>query len=151
MPALEGGAGGAALRPGNAVRQDGQLPRRFVARLIGLISLSLLAVLPAVALALWQADAAATQADIHVSQLPPEARQTLARIKQGGPFPYAKDGSLFYNREGLLPARPRGYYREYTVPTPGARDRGARRIVAGRDGDYWYTADHYRTFQRIRE
>jgi ribonuclease T1 len=83
--------------------------------------------------------------------LPPEGRQTLVLIKQGGPFPYRKDGTVFQNREGLLPAQPRGYYREYTVPTPGASNRGARRIVAGRGGDYWYTADHYRSFLRIRE
>ena len=89
--------------------------------------------------------------EIHVSQLPPEARATLALIKRGGPFPYAKDGTLFHNRERLLPQRPRGYYREYTVPTPGLAHRGARRIVAGRDGDYWYTPDHYRSFKRIRE
>ncbi|MEN9315979.1 MAG: hypothetical protein RIS35_2372, partial [Pseudomonadota bacterium] len=66
-----------------------------------------------------------------------------------------KDGTVFSNRERLLPARPRGHYTEYTVPTPGARNRGARRIVAGGDpqssGEYWYTADHYKSFQRIRE
>lgn len=88
---------------------------------------------------------------VHVLELPAEARQTLALIRQGGPFPYAKDGSVFGNREGRLPPRERGYYREYTVPTPGSRDRGARRIVAGGGVEYWYTADHYRTFKRIRE
>jgi ribonuclease T1 len=82
--------------------------------------------------------------------LPPEARETLARIEAGGPFPYKQDGRVFHNREGLLPKRPRGYYREYTVKTPGARDRGARRIVAGREGEYYYTEDHYRSFRRIR-
>lgn len=92
-----------------------------------------------------------TADEIHVSQLPPEGRATLALIKRGGPFPYARDGIIFQNREGRLPERPRGYYREYTVPTPGLSHRGARRIVAGRDGDYWYTDDHYRTFKRIRE
>ena len=89
--------------------------------------------------------------EIAVSQLPPEARETLMLIRQGGPFPYARDGIVFSNREGLLPGRPRGYYREYTVPTPGAHNRGARRIIAGGGGEYWYTADHYRSFQRIRE
>lgn len=88
---------------------------------------------------------------IQVSQLPPEGRQTLALIKRGGPFPFAKDGTVFGNREGLLPRQPRGYYREYTVITPGLDHRGARRIVAGQGGDYWYTADHYRSFRRIRE
>ena len=76
---------------------------------------------------------------------------TLELIARGGPFPYDKDGSVFGNRERKLPARPRGYYREYTVPTPDAPNRGARRIVQGRDGDTWYTSDHYRTFVRIDE
>ncbi|HZM34676.1 MAG TPA: ribonuclease domain-containing protein [Burkholderiales bacterium] len=84
------------------------------------------------------------------ADLPPEALETLASIEAGGPFPYKQDGRVFYNREGLLPKRVRGYYREYTVKTPGARDRGARRIVAGRDGEYYYTEDHYRSFRRIR-
>lgn len=75
--------------------------------------------------------------------------ETLALIDRGGPYPYKKDGSTFANREALLPAQPRGYYREYTVPTPGSRDRGARRVVQGKDGDTWYTSDHYRTFVRI--
>jgi ribonuclease T1 len=90
-------------------------------------------------------------ADIRGEELPPEARQTLALIKAGGPFPYRQDGRAFSNRERLLPKRERGYYREYTVRTPGARDRGARRIVAGRGGEYYYTEDHYRSFRRVRE
>ncbi len=93
--------------------------------------------------------------DIPVGQLPPEARQTLALIKSDGPFPYAKDGVVFGNYERILPKRKRGYYREYTVKTPGARNRGARRIIAGGQpqvsGEYYYTADHYETFRRIRE
>ncbi|MCG6873792.1 MAG: hypothetical protein LJE97_01750 [Betaproteobacteria bacterium] len=93
----------------------------------------------------------ATPREIPVSKLPREARETLALIKQGGPFPYRKDGSTFGNREKRLPLKARGYYREYTVPTPGARDRAARRIVAGRDGEYYYTDDHYNSFRRIRE
>lgn len=88
---------------------------------------------------------------ISVADLPPEARQTLAQISRGGPFPYAKDGSTFGNFERRLPFRPRGYYREYTVKTPGSHDRGARRIVAGENGERYYSGDHYRTFQRIRE
>jgi ribonuclease T1 len=88
-------------------------------------------------------------AETKASALPAEARQTLALIKAGGPFPYQKDGSVFGNREGMLPKRERGYYREYTVKTPGAKDRGARRIVAGRGGEYYYTDDHYRSFRRI--
>ena len=97
--------------------------------------------------------------DIPAAALPGEAHATLALVKAGGPFPYARDGSVFSNRENLLPARQRGYYREYTVRTPGARDRGARRIVAGAgasgdartSGEYYYTDDHYNSFRRIRE
>ncbi|MHB1372323.1 MAG: guanyl-specific ribonuclease [Thauera sp.] len=83
--------------------------------------------------------------------LPAEAIETLALIQRGGPFPYRKDGTTFQNRERLLPAKPRGYYREYTVPTPGSRDRGARRIVAGGNPPevFYYTADHYRSFRQI--
>ncbi len=90
-------------------------------------------------------------AEVPVGELPLEARATLELIRAGGPFPYAQDGRTFGNREKLLPGRPRGYYREYTVRTPGARDRGARRIVAGRGGEYYYTDDHYRSFRRILE
>ena len=83
--------------------------------------------------------------------LPAEAHQTLSLIARDGPFPHRQDGSVFHNREGLLPARPTGYYREYTVRTPGARDRGARRIVTGGQPPevYFYTQDHYRSFTRI--
>lgn len=89
------------------------------------------------------------QGDVRVAQLPPEARATLALIQKGGPFPYARDGVVFSNREGQLPKRARGYYHEYTVKTPGARDRGARRIVAGERGEIYYTDDHYRSFRRV--
>lgn len=87
--------------------------------------------------------------EIRITQLPVEARATLELIKAGGPFPYRQDGRTFSNREKRLPQKARGYYREYTVRTPGARDRGARRIVAGSQGDYYYTDDHYRSFRRI--
>ena len=87
--------------------------------------------------------------DIDASSLPPEARQTIALIKSRGPFPYARDGIVFSNREGQLPKQSRGYYHEYTVKTPGARDRGARRIITGREGELYYTDDHYRTFRRV--
>ena len=90
-------------------------------------------------------------AEVAAAELPKEARATLARIRKGGPFPYARDGAVFGNREGLLPARPRGYYREYTVKTPGVRNRGARRIVSGKAGEHFYTEDHYGSFRRIRE
>ncbi len=88
---------------------------------------------------------------VPLAALPAEAAKTLSLIKAGGPFPYDRDGVIFGNRERILPAQKRGYYREYTVPTPGARNRGARRIVAGVPGEYYYTGDHYRSFQRIRE
>ena len=83
--------------------------------------------------------------------LPPEAEKTLQLIKRGGPFPYERDGAVFQNRELRLPVEPRGFYREYTVPTPGSRDRGARRIVTGGEPPrvFYYTDDHYRTFRRI--
>jgi ribonuclease T1 len=99
---------------------------------------------------LAQRDAPAA-AQVSVAQLPKEARETLALVKRGGPYPYAKDGAVFGNREGRLPRQKRGYYREYTVKTPGVRTRGARRIIAGIPGEYWYTEDHYATFRRIRE
>lgn len=99
--------------------------------------------------------------EIRVAELPPEARATLELIRRGGPFPHARDGTVFGNREGMLPKRPRGYYREYTVKTPGSRDRGARRIVAGegRAGEaqsrerpsYYYSDDHYRSFRQVIE
>ncbi len=88
---------------------------------------------------------------IAAAELPPEARETMRLIARGGPFPYSKDGTIFQNRERLLPLRPAGYYREYTVPTPGASNRGARRIVSGNSGELYYTADHYASFRRIVE
>ena len=86
-------------------------------------------------------------------ELPREGRDTLALIRKGGPFPYAKDGSTFSNREHYLPKQPRGYYREYTVKTPGSRDRGARRIICGGklQLECYYTGDHYATFKIIKE
>lgn len=84
-------------------------------------------------------------------ELPPEARQTLRLIERGGPFPHRRDGVVFANREQRLPLKPRGYYHEYTVPTPGRRDRGARRIVAGEAREYYYSDDHYVSFRKIRE
>jgi ribonuclease T1 len=105
----------------------------------------------AAAALLWCVTAFSFTNEIPVGQLPAQARQTLALIKAGGPFPYSQDGRTFQNREKRLPRQERGYYREYTVKTPGAKDRGARRIVAGRGGEYYYTADHYRSFRRIIE
>lgn len=82
--------------------------------------------------------------------LPPEAWDTLQLIDDGGPFPYDEDDGTFGNFEGILPSEPRGYYREYTVDTPGLSHRGARRIIAGEGGEYYYTQDHYASFERIR-
>lgn len=83
-------------------------------------------------------------------ELPVEGQATLALIDQGGPFPFpTKDGSAFGNFEGLLPDHPRGYYAEYTVITPGSTDRGARRIISGDGGEFYWTQDHYASFERI--
>ncbi|MEU5958380.1 ribonuclease domain-containing protein [Streptomyces sp. NPDC047525] len=88
-------------------------------------------------------------ATVPVDRLPAEARRTLRLIDDGGPFPYEKDGSVFSNFERELPRRERGYYREYTVRTPGERDRGARRIVTGSGGETYYTDDHYTSFKAV--
>ena len=84
-----------------------------------------------------------------VAQLPPEGRDTLVLIADGGPFPYSKDGVTFQNREGLLPKQKSGFYQEYTVETPGSSDRGARRIISGKDGSRFYTDDHYDSFREV--
>ncbi|WP_210438095.1 ribonuclease domain-containing protein [Nocardioides xinjiangensis] len=87
---------------------------------------------------------------VDLADLPPEAAETVDLIDAGGPFPEPDhDGGTFHNREALLPDRPSGYYREYTVPTPGSDDRGARRIVAGEGGELYWTDDHYSSFSRI--
>lgn len=86
---------------------------------------------------------------IGVDQLPSQAVDTLQLITTGGPFPFSRDGVVFNNRERLLPAQPKGFYREYTVITPGASDRGARRIVAADDGARFYTDDHYDSFREV--
>jgi ribonuclease T1 len=86
---------------------------------------------------------------VTVAELPPEAVTTLTLIAKGGPFPYSKDGVVFSNREGILPKHPSGWYHEYTVVTPGSGDRGARRIVKGKDGGLFYSDDHYASFREI--
>jgi ribonuclease T1 len=94
-------------------------------------------------------------AAVQVAELPIQGRETYELIRQGGPFPFGKDGAVFGNRERSLPAEKRGYYREYTVVTPGSRDRGARRIVCGGPARAphacYYSADHYGSFRRIVE
>jgi ribonuclease T1 len=89
--------------------------------------------------------------EVSVRELPREVGATIELIRRGGPFPYAKDGAVFGNRENLLPRRERGYYHEYTVKTPGERTRGARRIIAGSGGEHYYTDDHYNHFRRVRD
>lgn len=113
------------------------------------VAVAACAILPAAA---QRASApAATGEQVPVSQLPREALETIRLIRKGGPYPYARDGAVFSNREGHLPKQKRGYYREFTVKTPGERTRGARRIVAGAGGELYYTEDHYARFRRVRE
>lgn len=86
---------------------------------------------------------------VPLAELPPEVADTLVVIDQGEPYPYDRDGVTFENREGLLPAHAAGYYREFTVETPGSDDRGARRVIAGEGDELYYTGDHYESFVRI--
>jgi ribonuclease T1 len=101
-----------------------------------------------------EAPAYTADASVALASLPPQARTTYNLVLQGGPFPYDKDGDIFANRERQLPSQPRGYYREYTVKTPGASNRGTRRIVCGGQPvtapqACYYTADHYASFRKI--
>lgn len=120
------------------------------ARAIAAILLGLLLVAPQ-AFARGEKPPQAVLADVSAAELPGEARETISLIRKGGPFPFRRDGVVFGNFEERLPAKARGYYREYTVRTPGAKDRGPRRIVAGRGGELYYTDDHYLNFRRIKE
>jgi ribonuclease T1 len=102
------------------------------------------------------AQESAALSTVALSSLPVQAQESHRLVLQGGPFPYSKDGTVFFNRERLLPGQARGYYREYTVPTPGSRDRGARRLVCGGERPIepqacYYTADHYASFRRITQ
>jgi ribonuclease T1 len=116
----------------------------MIARLLAAIALASAALaMPAAS----QRAPAPAAAEVALAGLPREAREL---IRKRGPYPYARDGAVFGNREGLLPKQPRGYYREYTVKTPGERTRGARRIVVGKGGELYYTDDHYNHFRRIR-
>ncbi|MFJ9645340.1 ribonuclease domain-containing protein [Streptomyces sp. NPDC101206] len=92
---------------------------------------------------------AAGMATVRAEELPRQARDVLALIDEGGPYPYRQDGTVFGNFEKVLPRQERGYYREYTVKTPGERDRGPRRIVTGRGGEFYYTDDHYDSFKAV--
>jgi len=127
------------------------VPVRRIRRLVATIVVAACAFAPAV----HARATPETLPTVALSDLPKEARAVDVRIRSGGPFRYDRDGVVFGNRERVLPVKPRGYYHEYTVPTPGAKDRGARRIVCGGppktpDACY-YSDDHYRTFRRIRE
>jgi ribonuclease T1 len=88
---------------------------------------------------------------VAIAQLPAEAQQTYALILDGGPYPYRQDDQVFGNRERILPPQESGWYREYTVSTPGSADRGARRFVVGEDGVFFYTDDHYDSFREVLE
>lgn len=128
---------------------------RFAALTSALCSVLVAVAFTAAATARTAPDPAPTAASVRLSELPRQGRETYELIRQGGPFPYEKDGTVFGNRERLLPLQTRGYYREYTVRTPGSRDRGARRIVCGgpprTPHACFYTADHYASFRTIVE
>jgi ribonuclease T1 len=130
-----------------------------VARIIAAILVAMLVITLAASLfgCSPQDDSLHTEADpdsglvlVSVSDLPAEVRSTLELIATGGPFSYDGDGVVFGNSERILPQHDRGYYREYTVQTPGESDRGAGRIIIGKNGEQYYTADHYQSFQRVR-
>ena len=130
----------------------GEGGRRFAALFAGAaIAFAAVAFLFATGAAVAREHASSAIQEIAYSALPREAQQTLQTIKRGGPFQFERDGVVFGNYERRLPQRNRGYYREYTVPTPGTRSRGARRIIAGAAAEYYYSDDHYRSFRRIRE
>ena len=124
---------------------------RWVSSVTAALALGLLLMLVAVPSGARQAPFP----EVSLEELPAQARTTLVLIRNGGPFPYSKDGTFFGNRERLLPIKRRGYYTEYTVPTPRSRDRGARRIIVGGDParsfDFYYTDDHYASFRKIRD
>ncbi len=127
--------------------------RKGVIKLV-LTGLVMVATLCSGAASAKESQAYAAGTSVALASLPPQARTTYNLVLQGGPFPYDKDGDIFGNRERQLPAQPRGYYREYTVKTPGASNRGTRRIVCGGQPvtapqACYYTADHYASFRRI--
>lgn len=145
----DGGTGRATPTVGSRASRRGS-----AATFLAAAALVLTATLGPASTALARQPEALAAAPVMLSELPPEARTTHALILKGGPFPYRKDGTVFFNRERLLPIKPRGHYREYTVRTPGASNRGARRIVCGGEPPTqpeacYYTADHYASFRRI--
>jgi ribonuclease T1 len=116
-------------------------------RLIGSVLLAWVLSVPAQAMPEFLSG----MATVRQAELPVEAQETFRLIKQNGPFPFPRDGVIFGNRERQLPAHQRGYYHEYTVKTPGARNRGARRIVCGVLPECYYSDDHYQSFRRIKD
>ncbi|MGW3207023.1 ribonuclease domain-containing protein [Streptomyces sp. NPDC001135] len=154
------------LRPSSTTPQEPERPPTLAGALAGLLALVLAVLLAGCSSGAHSGPGASTggrpsgtgvsvpawahgTATVRESQLPAEARATLVLIDKGGPFPYARDGVVFGNFEGRLPKHQRGYYREYTVRTPGSRDRGARRIVTGQGGEIYYTDDHYDSFRAV--
>jgi ribonuclease T1 len=129
------------------------MPSRLCSTLLGAFAAVGLLFLPAPPAAARGDPAALPQ--VALADLPQQGREVYALIRQGGPFRYDRDGVVFGNRERILPMKPRGHYREYTVRTPGTKNRGARRIVCGgpptSPESCYYTDDHYRSFKRIRE
>jgi len=123
---------------------------RVVIKVVAAVLAGMFALLPP-AVAGESATVKAPLQEIAAGELPAQAQETIALIRKGGPYPHERDGIVFGNFEKLLPLKERGYYREYTVRTPGTKGRGARRIVAGRGGELYYTDDHYQSFRRIRE
>lgn len=123
---------------------------RLAAKLFFSVICLLFFIIPSQVLARGAYDTAGISV-ISMAELPAEAHDTLRAIRQGGPFAYPRDGVVFKNYERILPKQPRGYYREYTVKTPGAHNRGGKRIISSGTNEYYYTADHYQTFKRIRE
>jgi ribonuclease T1 len=123
---------------------------RVVIKVVAAVLGGMFALLPP-AVAGESATVKAPLQEIAAGELPAQAQETIALIRKGGPYPHERDGIVFGNFEKLLPLKERGYYREYTVRTPGTKGRGARRIVAGRGGELYYTDDHYQSFRRIRE
>lgn len=149
------------IQSGQATGAGARLYKRLSALLMGLTLAVTLGLAPQAALAKSaeparsEQKAAASVPNVALASLPQGARDTHALILNGGPFKYSKDATTFGNREKILPRQPRGYYREYTVRTPGSRDRGARRIVCGAQktptvpDNCYYTDDHYSSFKRI--
>jgi ribonuclease T1 len=118
--------------------------------LLALVGLVLLLIFGYTVHALRAGNGSPHLAQVSLSSLPVQAAQTVRLIEHGGPYPYPhNDGVVFHNDEHLLPGEPDGYYHEYTVPTPGSPDRGARRIVTGQAGQYYYTGDHYAHFVKV--